>query len=277
MALTAADVDRIDNNLIFDIGFYDGSDSRYYLDKGFRVVAVEADPRAVVTGRRDFAKDIEAGRLTLVPKAIWKTAGDVIPFYLNPGENSSWHSVYRWSAERDDADSIVEQVETVTVPMLFEMYGVPRYLKCDIEDADEIVVEQIGEDSRLPAFVSTEFFEPSVIDGLRDAGYNRFQLVNQGHLSKHKPPRPAREGQYAKVTFDGAYSGLFGLELPEADWVDYETCMRRFVRWKAMKQNYGTLPRLYKHIGRLTGRGWLDCTGWMDIHATTTDTLGRSA
>ena len=28
----------------FDIGMYDGSDSRYFLDEGYHVVAVEANP-----------------------------------------------------------------------------------------------------------------------------------------------------------------------------------------------------------------------------------------
>ena len=30
--------------LIFDIGMYDGSDTRYYLNEGFRVLAIEANP-----------------------------------------------------------------------------------------------------------------------------------------------------------------------------------------------------------------------------------------
>ena len=30
--------------LIYDIGMYDGSDTRYYLNEGFRVLAIEANP-----------------------------------------------------------------------------------------------------------------------------------------------------------------------------------------------------------------------------------------
>lgn len=264
---------EIDDNLIFDIGFYDGSDSRFYLEKGFRVVAVEADKRAVEKALEVFSNEIESGALTLIHKAIWNTAGEVVPFYLHPGEGSSWHSIFQEYAERDGAISVREEVETTTVPELFDTYGVPRYLKCDIEGADEIVADQIRNDGRLPAFVSTEFYERSAIEQLRDAGYDRFQLVNQGHLARFKPPRPPQEGLFFDPVFGGAHSGLFGLELPTGGWVDFQTCVRRFEKWKTMKENYGIVPRIYKHVGRLTGRNWLDCTGWMDVHATTSDRL----
>ncbi len=264
---------EVDDNLIFDFGFYDGSDSRFYLEKGFRVVAVEADLRAVENAREAFSKEIGTGALTLLPKAIWSVAGETIPFYLNPGEGSSWHSVFQDAAERDGETSIVQEVETTTVPELFDTFGVPRYLKCDIEGADEIVADQIRKDGRLPLFASTEFYDRSAIEQLRDAGYDRFQLVNQGHLSRFKSPRPPREGLFCDTVFGGEHSGLFGLELPTEGWVDVQTCIRRFEKWKTMKENYGIVPRIYKHIGRLTGRGWLDCKGWMDVHATTSDRL----
>lgn len=274
--VSSAQIPEIDSNLIFDIGFYDGSDSRFYLDKGFRVVAVEAGMRAVGKAREVFSKEIETGALTLIPKAIWNTAGEVVPFFLHPGEGSSWHSVFQEYAERDGATSVIEEVETTTAPELFDTFGVPRYIKCDIEGADEIVADQIRTDGRLPAFASTEFYERSAIELLRDAGYDRFQLVNQGHLSKFRSPRPAREGLFCDSAFESGYSGsgLFGLELPTKGWVDFQTCVMRFEKWKKMKENYGIGPRIYKHIGRLTRRGWLDCSGWMDVHATTSVTLG---
>ena len=267
---------EFDDNLIYDFGFYDGSDSRFYLEKGFRVIAVEADLRAVERAQTVFAKEIGTGALTLLPKAIWNVAGETVPFYLNPGEGSSWHSVFREAAERDGEKSTVQEVETTTVPELFDTFGVPRYLKCDIEGADEIVADQLREDGRLPAFTSTEFYERSAIELLRDAGYDRFQLVNQGYLSKSKPPRPAREGSYCESAFEGGYtgSGLFGLELAPDGWIDFQSCVKRFEKWKGMKENYGVAARINKHIGRLTGRSWLDSTGWMDVHATTSDQLG---
>ncbi|MCB1472943.1 MAG: FkbM family methyltransferase [Rhodobiaceae bacterium] len=264
---------RHDDTLIYDLGFYDGSDSRYYLDKGFRVVAVEADPAAVVRARDGFARELTSGVLTLVDRAVAERPGETIAFYLDPREGSAFHSIHRVAAERGGAGSVAVDVETTTVPALFDLHGVPRYLKCDIEGADDIVVEQIARDGRRPPFLSIEVFDREAIERLRDAGYDRFQLVNQGHLSRFRPPRPAREGRRVDVAFGAAHSGLFGLDLPRRHWCDVRTCLRRFDRWKHMKLDGGPLARLSKHVGRVSGRSWLDCTGWMDVHATTLEHL----
>ena len=37
--------------LIFDIGMYDGSDTRYYLNEGFRVLAIDGNPVLVKRAR----------------------------------------------------------------------------------------------------------------------------------------------------------------------------------------------------------------------------------
>ena len=37
--------------LIYDIGMYDGSDTRYYLNEGFRVLAIEENPVLVKRAR----------------------------------------------------------------------------------------------------------------------------------------------------------------------------------------------------------------------------------
>ena len=38
-------------NLIFDIGFHKGEDTLFYLLKGYRVIAVDADPDLIMNGR----------------------------------------------------------------------------------------------------------------------------------------------------------------------------------------------------------------------------------
>jgi len=52
--------------LIFDIGMYDGSDTRYYLNEGFRVLAIEANPVLVQRARELlFQDEIKSGRLKI--------------------------------------------------------------------------------------------------------------------------------------------------------------------------------------------------------------------
>ena len=52
--------------LIFDVGFHNGDVTAYYLCRGHRVVAIEANPVLAEEGRRKFHAEIESGRLTLV-------------------------------------------------------------------------------------------------------------------------------------------------------------------------------------------------------------------
>ena len=40
------------NNLIFDVGLHTGQDTAFYLKKGFRVIAIEANP-LLAPARRD--------------------------------------------------------------------------------------------------------------------------------------------------------------------------------------------------------------------------------
>ena len=57
-------------DLIFDLGLFEGQDSRFYLDKGFRVVALEAHPDYVAQARNEFATELAARTMHLVDREI---------------------------------------------------------------------------------------------------------------------------------------------------------------------------------------------------------------
>jgi 16S rRNA A1518/A1519 N6-dimethyltransferase RsmA/KsgA/DIM1 with predicted DNA glycosylase/AP lyase activity len=58
------------DDLIYDIGMHKGEDSEFYLRKGFRVVAVEADPDLVRHCRNRLRRFIDQGQLIIVEGAI---------------------------------------------------------------------------------------------------------------------------------------------------------------------------------------------------------------
>jgi FkbM family methyltransferase len=267
---------RTDAGLIFDLGVHAGLDTRYYLDKGFRVVGLEANPGFVAAAERTFAREIAGGQLTLVARALWERGGEEVSFFVNDVKDG-WSSLYRPVAEREGLASREIRVATVTVAELFDRHGVPHYLKADIEGADDIVVAQIAADGRRPAFLSVEVDAVRSVHLLRDAGYDRFQLVNQGHHPRTRPPRPAREGRFVDVRFDGRMSGLFGRELDPRFWCDWETAAARLQRWLALRDAPGGLRRyVARRWGKLTGRLWLVPSGWLDVHATTAAELRRA-
>ena len=84
----------INRQLIMDVGLHTGQDTKNYLDMGFSVVAVEADPSLVDKARQRFAAEICDGRLTLVSGAVCKPelAGTPIPFF--------WHATKDWWGRR---------------------------------------------------------------------------------------------------------------------------------------------------------------------------------
>lgn len=255
---------------IFDIGMHEGWDSEFYLRKGFRVVAVEANPQFLPAVRQRLELFLTSGQFAIVNKVIARAPGCAVPFYVRPDKNG-WSSIYRDVAERDGLSSEVMEIGSVTIAELYAEHGVPHFIKCDIEGADEIVAEQLAVEPRKPAYASFEVDgeDDRIIGILADAGYDRFQLVNQGYLPRYRPPNPAREGSYVDQKFDGRMSGLFGAELEPAYWADVDATRRRLRRWRALHdgKTASFIRYLARRYGRLTLRTWLIGRGWIDLHA----------
>lgn len=255
---------------IFDIGMHEAWDSEFYLRKGFRVVAVEANPQFLPAVRQRLEPFLASGQLTIVNKVISREGGGTIPFYVR-ADKDGWSSIYREVAERDGLASEVMEVGSVTVAELYAEHGIPHFVKCDIEGADEIVAEQLAAEPRKPAYASFEVDgeDDRIVGLLAGAGYGRFQLVNQGYLPRYRPPNPAREGSHVDQKFDGRMSGLFGAELDPAFWADFDVTRRRLRRWRELHDGKrGSLVRyLARRYGKLTLRTWLIGRGWIDLHA----------
>jgi FkbM family methyltransferase len=260
-----------ERDLIFDLGMFDGSDTAFYLAKGFRVVAVEARPDLCRAARARFAGELRGGQLTIVERAIWSTADERLPFYVRSG----WSSAFRQSAERDGEASEIIEVRTTTLRRLISEFGVPHFLKCDLEGAEDIVIDELPDLPEKPSFLSVEDPTGDGASRLAAVGYDRFQMVNQGHLRLYRPPRPALEGRYVSTTFDGRCSGLFGFELNSAHWVDNDRLQRQMRLWRSLRERTvnPVVAFATKRWGKLTRRGWLIPSGWSDIHATTAATL----
>src|ERR1043166_830477 len=80
-------------DLIYDIGVHDGDDTAYYLHRGFRVIAVDADPIMVEACRKRFAEEIRIGRLMLLNVGIGPSR-ETLRFWLHK-RNRPWSSFHR--------------------------------------------------------------------------------------------------------------------------------------------------------------------------------------
>ena len=213
-------------DLIFDLGVNDGRDALYYLDKGFRVVGVEANPRLYGNCTARLRQDT---RMTLLNVGVWNEPRQ-LPFYVNLS-NDHWSSFDPNYGCRDGTPFEVEYITCVTIADLLREHGTPHYLKIDIEGADKLVLQDLRKLNDRPQFISVEEYGVAALDDLHTLGYEHFQIVPQSNPEKRKmrPPKPAREGRYIKRAFTDQDSGLFGYELSLDKWVNYADARSLFL------------------------------------------------
>ena len=58
------------NFTVFDLGMHNGDDTAFYLERGFRVIAVEANPDLCEQNSVRFKRMLSRGELVIVNKAI---------------------------------------------------------------------------------------------------------------------------------------------------------------------------------------------------------------
>jgi FkbM family methyltransferase len=173
-------------DLIYDIGMHNGDDTAYYLYRGFRVVAVEADPDLAAAGRDRFAAAIADGRLTLVNKAIAAQPGEA-DFWICD-ELRVWNSFDKEIASRNGLPCHIVKVQTLPLRELLAEYGVPYYLKVDIEGHDHIAVADISPQD-APQYVSLELNSVDDFYLLRSKGYKSFKCIQQGYFTRVLSPQ----------------------------------------------------------------------------------------
>jgi FkbM family methyltransferase len=249
-------------DLIFDVGCHNGEDSEFYLRKGFRVVGIEANPSLCDELRRRFATQVASGQFILVESAIAEASGK-IEFFINTTA-TIWGTIRSDWAERDPEHIRKIVVPAITFPSLIQAYGVPYYLKIDIEGADMLCLEGLLPFQERPNFVSFESDRRSIpalraeVDLLKRLGYTKFQLVDQKRVCEQTEPFPAREGTYSNSRIVYGSSGLFGYELP-GRWLSTHQFIGKYLQVMTRDRLAGAARRL-SMPNLLRG-------SWYDIHA----------
>jgi FkbM family methyltransferase len=239
-----------DNKLIFDLGLHKGFDTIFYLAKGFRVIGLEAVPELCQTARTLNEKAVANGQLTIVNRALHNKSDMSVTFFVNPNKDD-WGSLDRNAAEKGDGNAVEIAVQSITLSRLFALYGLPYYIKCDLEGGDAIFAAQLLAVPYKPDFVSIEATSADDIALLRACGYTKFQIVNQYLNYATRAPNPSREGIFVDQNFTDEMSGLFGHDLPADGWRSFADTMSEFLDWYNLRARHLQLA-----------------IGWLDIHAT---------
>lgn len=270
---------------MYDVGMHKGEDTDYYIRKGFRVIGFEADPDLVELCRSRFKDEIGNGKLIVVEGAIielpsGKTKDKTIRFFKN--KNSSvWGTVADDWAHRNEilgtSNEIIE-VPVVNFSECLKKYGIPHYLKIDIEGMDTLCLKVLRHFEQKPDYVSIESEKVSFdklieeIELLMQLGYKRFKAIQQEGISHQKEPNPSNEGVYVGYQFREGSSGLFGADLPDK-WKDDKQIFHQykfiFLQYRLFG-DYGKLRRTFagkvlSRILRMLLRKPIP--GWYDTHA----------
>jgi FkbM family methyltransferase len=248
------------SDLVFDVGLHHGDDTIYYLSLGYRVVAFEADPANVAICETRFADALADGRLRIVVGAIADPRmhpDPTVTFYRHEGMSfmgsiePDWYGAHdRRGHQSGGAQELA--VTAITVPRVdfahvLRTYGVPYYLKVDIEGADYVCLDALRTQDAKPAYVSCETTlvphaeAAGTLRRLRSLGYREFQAVNQARI-------PVEQQSPLGQPFPEMSSGLFGRDLPDI-WM-----------------SAASLAAKYRLVGaglRLAGTGaWLPQQSW---------------
>jgi len=210
-----------DRRLIYDIGMYNASDTAFYLNKGFRVIAVEANPTYVEQASARFREEIAAGLLTIYGVALTETVG-YADLYVH--EHDDWTRLDKDLAGR--APAFAEgKFRKIIVPSrpfseIYARHDIPYYVKLDIEGSELPPIRDILASGRHPEYISFEMNLRlrTILDLCMAHGYEWFNIVPQEAKSDFQLPNPPLEGNYVAIRFDGHMTGPFGREVP-GDWL----------------------------------------------------------
>ena len=234
--------------LIVDLGLHTGQDTAFYLKKGFRVLAVEADPELVERAEVRFAREIEEGSLELIHAAVSDHDGET-NFHIST-RDPLYNSIIPDRVAAPDHAPRTITVPSIAPTTVLERARGCRYLKIDIEGADDLVLQALIERPDLrPPYVSAEVNGPEQGALLYAAGYRGFQLINQARFARWAQPDPPREGARADHDFELHSSGLFGRELPDR-WVPFKEWVKQ---WTAAAKLTALNPDIFET--------------WFDVHA----------
>lgn len=162
--------------LVLDLGMHNGDDTHYYLLKGYRVVAVEANPHRVSDARIRFAPHIQSGDLIIIHAAIGVIDGETT-FHIN-NKADVLSSIFK-EGKGDPADWEPITVRCISILSLLREFGTPLYLKIDIEGMDQTVLKQLmSAKIAIPMFISCEIVRSDSLCYLSVMGYNRFYIQN---------------------------------------------------------------------------------------------------
>jgi hypothetical protein len=183
-------------DLIYDVGISNEDDTAYYLHRGFKVIAIEAEPSLASTASVRFKNEIAQGQLQILNIGIASESKE-LDFWICE-TNSEWNSFDRIIASRFNSPHHCIKIICQIFRWVLEKYGIPYYLKVDIEGNDYLCGEALTSDD-LPKYISVEVDDKGeLFKKLNKVGYMEFKCIRHDNYLPLELP-PAKEAvNYAR-------------------------------------------------------------------------------
>lgn len=214
--------------LIFDLGANVGGNIKYYLSKAKKVVAVEANPELCEALKNEFKNEIDSGRLFLVEACLTvSSTNEIVGFYINKFTTG----LGRFTEPKiNPLDYEKIKVPSISYKTLIETYGLPDFVKIDLEGYDRVILNYMLENELLPNYLQFENQGFETLSKILETNkYQSFNIVSFYNYAKF----------YEKSTL--RFAGPFREEI-KSPWLS--------------KNN---LISLYKSLNN----------SWLDVHMST--------
>jgi len=192
--------------LVFDVGANIGVKTGVFLKLGARVVAVEPNPECADLVESDHRHSVSNGNLTIVRAAVGSDRGR-LTLRLFEGANSissGSESFVKAALEAGQRNGGSIEVEQVTLEDLVARFGLPDFIKVDVEGMDAEVLRGLKSRPRLLSFEYN--LNPRVwpntlrcVDEVRRLGFSEAQFSDPDHPDE-------RSGRWALL--DGLVDAL---------------------------------------------------------------------
>jgi FkbM family methyltransferase len=269
------------NKIIYDIGMCRGEDTAYYLARGFKVIAVEANPKLVNYCQNYFSDFIKTEQLVIINGAISNNdKTQFTKFYVNENEDV-WGTISEEFRIRNNmlgTKSHAITVPTVDIIDIINNHGTPYYLKIDIEGLDLTCLKKLLKTNYRPQYISIESDKISFsslvdeFDTFEKLGYYNFHIQEQSSNYQKKVPKNSQEGKYIDYKFNQGCSGLFGSDFGDA-WINRDKALEKYKKIFNDYKTFGEYSYLYKYnqqqiveISKKRGLSYI-LPGWYDTHA----------